>query len=165
LIATRSYWRTKGEYATLLHVVLRTCTVAIKDLRDVEHSTEVTAETLYEAIATALAILRQDNWVGEIGPGIHDGDCCCPAAAHKTRSQNERFCLMARTPRTFARRSHAEAKAGENIGQGKRREDVTEKAKETDQKKQISEVSLTRSSSRFVGVLRLPRLRTTHFHR
>ena len=40
---------------------------------------------------------------------------------------------MARTPRTFSRRSHAEAKAGENIGQGKPREDVTEKAKQTNQ--------------------------------
>jgi hypothetical protein len=48
-------------------VVLRRCIVAVKDIRDVEHSTEVTAETLYEAIATALAALQQDNWVGEIG--------------------------------------------------------------------------------------------------
>ena len=47
---------------------------------------------------------------------------------------------MARTPRTFSRRGHAEAKAGENIGQAKPREDVTEKAKQTDQQKQISEV-------------------------
>src|ERR1700682_5873646 len=62
--------RTKDEYAKLLRVVLRTCTVAIKDLRDVEHSTEVIAETLYEAIATALATLQQDNWVGEIGQGF-----------------------------------------------------------------------------------------------
>jgi hypothetical protein len=69
LIAISS-WRTNSEYAALLHVVLRTCTVAIKDLRDVEHSTEVTAETLYEAIATALAVFRQDNWVGEIGQGF-----------------------------------------------------------------------------------------------
>src|ERR1700689_1118926 len=67
LIAIWSQWRTKDEYVTLLHVVLRTCTVAVKDVRDVEHSIEVTAETLYEAIATALAALRQDNWVGEIG--------------------------------------------------------------------------------------------------
>ena len=37
---------------------------------------------------------------------------------------------MARTPRPFSRRSHAEAKAGENIEQGKPREDVTEKAEE-----------------------------------
>ena len=63
-------WRTKGEYATLSCVVLRTCTVAVKDVRDVEHSIEVTAETLYEAIATALAALQQDNWVGEIGQGF-----------------------------------------------------------------------------------------------
>ena len=70
VLATWSYWRTKGECATLLRVVLRTCTVAVKDIQDVEHSIEVTAETLYEAIATALAALQQDNWVGEIGQGF-----------------------------------------------------------------------------------------------
>ena len=54
-------------------VVLRTCTVAVKDLRDVEHSIEVTA-TLYEAIATALAALQHGrNWVGDIGPGFTTG--------------------------------------------------------------------------------------------
>ena len=73
---------------------------------------------------------------------------------------------MARTPRTFARRSHSEAKAGENIGQSKPREDVTEKAKETNQQEDISDVSLTRSLGRFVGVLTLLlRLRHTRFHR
>ena len=71
---------------------------------------------------------------------------------------------MARTPRTFSRRGHTETKAGENIGQGKSREDVTEKAKQTDQQKQISGVLLTGSSSRFVGVLRLPRLHNVRFH-
>jgi len=71
---------------------------------------------------------------------------------------------MARPPRTFSRRSHAEAKAGENTGQGKPRKDVTEKAKETNQQEEIFEVSLTRSPSRLVGVLRLlPRLRRTRF--
>ena len=40
---------------------------------------------------------------------------------------------MARTPRTLSRRGDAEAKAGENIGQNKSREDVTEKLR-----KQIS---------------------------
>ena len=72
---------------------------------------------------------------------------------------------MARTPRTFSRRGHAQAIAGENIGQDKPREDMTEKAKQTDQQKQISEISLTRSLGRFVGVLRLlPRLRSGSFH-
>ena len=71
---------------------------------------------------------------------------------------------MARTPRTFSRRGHAEAKAGENIGQGIPREDVTEKTKQTNQQKEISEVSLTRSPSGLAGVLGfLPRLRRTRF--
>ena len=51
-------------------MVLRTCKVSVTDTRDVEHCIEVTAETLYEAIATALAALQQDNWVGEIGQGL-----------------------------------------------------------------------------------------------
>ena len=51
-------------------MVLRTCIVAVKDIRDVEHSIEVTAETPYEAIATALAALQRDNWVGELGQGF-----------------------------------------------------------------------------------------------
>ena len=63
-------------------MVLRKRTVAVRDLRDVGHSVEVTAETLYEAIATALAALQQDNWAGEIGQGfarvrspLKDGEC------------------------------------------------------------------------------------------
>jgi len=72
---------------------------------------------------------------------------------------------MARTPRTLSRRGRAEAKAGENIGQGKPREDVIEKTNEANQQKETSEFSLTRSSGRSVGVLRLPRLRTTRFYR
>ena len=71
---------------------------------------------------------------------------------------------MARTTRTFSRRSRAEAKAGENIRQGKPREDVIKKASLTNQQEQISEALLTRSPSRLVGVLRLlPRLRYTCF--
>ena len=51
-------------------MVLRACTVAVKDLQEVEHWVEATAETLYEAVATAVAALKKDNWVGEIGPGF-----------------------------------------------------------------------------------------------
>ena len=51
-------------------MILRTCIVSLKDIRDVEHSVDVTAETLYEAIATALATFQQDSWVGEIGQGF-----------------------------------------------------------------------------------------------
>jgi hypothetical protein len=41
---------------------------------------------------------------------------------------------------------------------------VTEEAMQRIQREAISEVSLTRSPSRFAGVLRLPRLRTSRFH-
>jgi len=51
-------------------VILRSCKVSVTDIQDVEHSVEVTAATLYEAVATALAALQQDNWVGEIGQGL-----------------------------------------------------------------------------------------------
>jgi len=72
---------------------------------------------------------------------------------------------MAGTPWTFSRGGHTEAKAGKNTGQGKPREDVTKKAKQTNQPEDIPELSLTRSPSRFLGVLRLsPRLRSSSFH-
>jgi len=49
--------------------------------------------------------------------------------------------------------------------QGKPREDVTEKAKQPTRQQEISEVSLTRSMGRFMGVLRLlPRVRSSSFH-
>ena len=72
---------------------------------------------------------------------------------------------MARTPRRITRRGHPKAKAGENIGQGKPPEDVSEKAKRTNREKEVFEFSLTWSPNRFVGVLSLlPRLRNTRFH-
>ena len=40
-------------------------------MRDVEHTIDVTAETLYEAVAAALATLQQDSWVGEIAQGLN----------------------------------------------------------------------------------------------
>ena len=72
---------------------------------------------------------------------------------------------MARTPRTFSRRGRAEAKAGKNIGQDKPRKDVTERAMQRIQREEISEVSLTRSPSRFVGVLRVAPLAHHPFSR
>jgi hypothetical protein len=70
---------------------------------------------------------------------------------------------MAQPSRTISGRGHPEAKAGENIGQGKPRGDVIEKKGKQISKKNY-EVSLTRSPSSLVGVLRLlPRLCRTRF--
>jgi len=52
-------------------VVLRACKVSIRDVRDVEHTVDVTAETLYEAVASALAAFERDNWVGEITQSLN----------------------------------------------------------------------------------------------
>jgi hypothetical protein len=49
-------------------VALKACTVVVHDLNETAH--EVTAESLYEAIALALATLRGHEWVGEIGKGL-----------------------------------------------------------------------------------------------
>ena len=51
-------------------MALRTCSVSCTDLQDVQHTVEVTAETLYEAVAKALVIFRQNDWVADIGTGM-----------------------------------------------------------------------------------------------
>ena len=51
-------------------MALRTCTVSCQDLQDIEHTVEVTAETLYEAVAKALVVFRKNDWVMDIGTGL-----------------------------------------------------------------------------------------------
>jgi hypothetical protein len=46
-------------------VSLKTCNVVLEGHTGVTHSVEVTAETLYEAIAQALAAYREESWVGD----------------------------------------------------------------------------------------------------
>src|SRR5216683_2923596 len=41
---------------------LRTCRVSCLDSRGVEHMIEVSAQSLYEAVAQALRIFREDDW-------------------------------------------------------------------------------------------------------
>lgn len=51
-------------------MALKACTVIIHDLNETAHALDVTAATLYEAVAQALAALRAQDWVGEIGRGL-----------------------------------------------------------------------------------------------
>jgi hypothetical protein len=44
---------------------VRTCRVAVPDINGVTHTAEVTAGTLYEAIALALAAMRSNDWAAE----------------------------------------------------------------------------------------------------
>ena len=45
---------------------LRTCKVSCLDATGAEHAVEVTARSLYEAVARGLHVLRERDWVEEI---------------------------------------------------------------------------------------------------
>ncbi len=51
-------------------MALKACTVVVHDLNDIAHQLDVTAETLYEAVAQALATVHGHDWVGDIGKGL-----------------------------------------------------------------------------------------------
>ena len=51
-------------------MAVRSCRVTIQDLDGVAHTVEVTAETLYEAVAQGLAALRRSDWVAGFQQGI-----------------------------------------------------------------------------------------------
>jgi hypothetical protein len=53
----------------LLCVTLKTCRVSCLDLRGIEHAVEASAGSLYEAVAQALRIFRDNEWVEDIGRG------------------------------------------------------------------------------------------------
>jgi hypothetical protein len=48
----------------------RACRVTIQDLDHVSHTVEVTASTLYEAVAQGLAAIRGKEWVAGVEQGI-----------------------------------------------------------------------------------------------
>src|SRR6202022_4485319 len=50
---------------------VRSCKVTIQDMEGVSHTVEVTAETLYEAVALGMATIRTDDWVTGIAQGLN----------------------------------------------------------------------------------------------
>jgi hypothetical protein len=50
-------------------VTLKTCTVSCEDAEGHQHAVEVTAESLYEAVAQALVAFRGDEWMADMGKG------------------------------------------------------------------------------------------------
>ena len=48
----------------------KACTVVVHVLNDTAHQLDVTAETLYDAVAQALAMVPGHEWVGDIGRGL-----------------------------------------------------------------------------------------------
>lgn len=50
---------------------VRSCRVSIADLEGVVHSVEVTASTLYEAVALGMAAVRNEEWANGIALGLN----------------------------------------------------------------------------------------------
>ena len=50
---------------------VRSCRVTIQDMDGVSHTVEVTAATLYEAVAQGLAAIRGNEWVAGIAQGFN----------------------------------------------------------------------------------------------
>jgi hypothetical protein len=50
---------------------VRSCRVTIQDMDGVSHTVEVTAATMYEAVAQGLAAIRGNEWVAGIAQGLN----------------------------------------------------------------------------------------------
>jgi hypothetical protein len=50
---------------------LRTCRVTVKDMEGIAHTVQVTATTLYEAVALGLKAIRGNDWVEGIPDGLN----------------------------------------------------------------------------------------------
>jgi hypothetical protein len=50
---------------------VRACRVTVHDTDGVSHTVEVSAETLYEAVALGIAAIRTDEWVAGIATGLN----------------------------------------------------------------------------------------------
>ena len=71
LPARHLVWRTKGESDSLRFMPVRSCKVTVKDMDGVSHTVDVTAATLYEAVALGMAAIRTDEWVTGIAQGLN----------------------------------------------------------------------------------------------
>jgi hypothetical protein len=50
---------------------VRSCKVTIEDMNGVSHTVDVTAGSLYEAVALGMAAIRTDEWVNGIAQGLN----------------------------------------------------------------------------------------------
>jgi hypothetical protein len=83
-------------------VGLRKCRISYCDPNGVEHIVEVTADSLYEAVAQGLRAFRENDWINEIGRGQTTISITVthPKVQHKVRMQDFELWLesQGRTP-------------------------------------------------------------------
>lgn len=52
-------------------MAVRCCKVTVKDVEGVAHTVDVTASTLYEAVALGMAAVRSEGWANGIAMGLN----------------------------------------------------------------------------------------------
>ena len=84
-------------------MALKTCKVSCFDLKEVKHTVEVSAGSVYEAVAQALRIFRDNEWVEDIGRGQTpiSVKVTHPEIEHTVRVQDFE-CWLETTPRSPA---------------------------------------------------------------
>ena len=96
---------------------LRKCRVSYCDLNGVEHIVEVTADSLYEAVAQGLRVFRQNDWIDEVGRGQRTISVVVthPEIQHKIRIQDfERWLeSQGRTPAEMSLKNRLRELLGE----------------------------------------------------
>lgn len=89
---------------------LRLCRVTVTDLEDVKHTVEVTASSLYEAVALGLAAIREQDWTGDIAEGLNKVDVSVSAVSvmHSVKMQDFKKWLVRNggTPKEITQRNH-----------------------------------------------------------
>ena len=76
-------------------MAVKTCRGTCTDSRGIAHSVEVTAQTLYEAVAKGLKIFRENDW-SEDSARIPSVLCSYQRTGNRAHSAYERFRALAR---------------------------------------------------------------------
>ena len=95
---------------------LRACRVTVSDLQGVRHTVEVTASSLYEAVARGLIAIRSQEWAGDIAEGLNTVDVAVNTVPvlHSVRMQDFRKWLTRTggTPRELTQRNQVRGVLG-----------------------------------------------------
>jgi len=79
-----------AKAVTISPVGTKTCKVSIQGIDGIEHAAQVSASTLYEAVALGIRAIEKDGWSGEIPGGITTATVCAqePSVQHKNQIQS-----------------------------------------------------------------------------
>lgn len=94
---------------------LKSCRVTISDMEGVAHTIEVTAGSLYEAVALGLKQIQGKEWGGRYRRRFERGVRFSQERTRRAQSKDVRIQKMARTARWQSRRYDTEAQSTRDL--------------------------------------------------